>query len=40
MLYFACIVCPLVAMLSGITVAVAVVKFVVEVKRDIRSHNT
>ena len=40
MLYFAYFICPVVAMICGVSVAWAVVKFVVEVRRDIRTHNT
>lgn len=40
MIYVACIVCPVIAMVCGLAVLGAVVKFVIEIQHDIRSHNT
>jgi hypothetical protein len=40
MIYLACIVCPVIAMICGLAVLGAVVKFVIEIQGDIRSHNT
>ena len=40
MIYFSCIICPLIAMSCGIAVLGAVVKFVIEMQADIKSHKT